>query len=191
MCTPRTPQRLGLVDGGRAGCGRRAGEIEAPVEVTDAVMQGVVSVPHGWGHDADGMRMTRGRRARGREQQRARRRDAARRRVRERRAERNPGRGGAGRPSRARSPAASIRRSCCTSRWRYPTSGRSWSASRSAGTRNAARSGAGSTRTGSDRPGCCYEATALRSLGTRARGRLAFRHAFPIVAWSVGSWPRR
>jgi anaerobic selenocysteine-containing dehydrogenase len=35
----------------------RAGEIEAPVEVTDAVMPGVVSIPHGWGHDAPGTRL--------------------------------------------------------------------------------------------------------------------------------------
>jgi anaerobic selenocysteine-containing dehydrogenase len=27
------------------------------VEVTDAVMPGVVRVPHGWGHDVDGVRM--------------------------------------------------------------------------------------------------------------------------------------
>ena len=29
----------------------RAGEVEVPVEVTDAIMPGVVSIPHGWGHD--------------------------------------------------------------------------------------------------------------------------------------------
>jgi len=28
------------------------------VEVTDAVMPGVVSLPHGWGHDAPGTRMS-------------------------------------------------------------------------------------------------------------------------------------
>jgi anaerobic selenocysteine-containing dehydrogenase len=28
-----------------------------PVEVTDAVMRGVVSMPHGWGHGADGTAM--------------------------------------------------------------------------------------------------------------------------------------
>jgi anaerobic selenocysteine-containing dehydrogenase len=33
------------------------GEIELPVEVTDAVMAGVVSIPHGWGHDAPGIEM--------------------------------------------------------------------------------------------------------------------------------------
>jgi anaerobic selenocysteine-containing dehydrogenase len=28
-----------------------------PIEVTDAVMAGVVSLPHGWGHNAPGARM--------------------------------------------------------------------------------------------------------------------------------------
>ena len=27
------------------------------MEVTDEIMPGVVSIPHGWGHDADGVRM--------------------------------------------------------------------------------------------------------------------------------------
>jgi len=35
----------------------RAGTIEVPVEVTPAIMRGVASVPHGWGHDAPGTRM--------------------------------------------------------------------------------------------------------------------------------------
>jgi anaerobic selenocysteine-containing dehydrogenase len=35
----------------------RTGSIEVPVEVTDAVMPGVISIPHGWGHDAPGVRM--------------------------------------------------------------------------------------------------------------------------------------
>lgn len=54
---PADAERLGLVDGGRARLSSAAGEIEAPVEVTDAVMRGVVSVPHGWGHDAPGVRL--------------------------------------------------------------------------------------------------------------------------------------
>jgi len=33
----------------------RSGALDAPVEVTDAVMPGVVSLPHGWGHDVDGI----------------------------------------------------------------------------------------------------------------------------------------
>ena len=35
-----------------------AGEIKVPVEVTDAIMPGVVSMPHGWGHDKPGTRMS-------------------------------------------------------------------------------------------------------------------------------------
>jgi anaerobic selenocysteine-containing dehydrogenase len=54
---PDDAERLGLRDGERARVSSRAGAIEVPVEVTDAVMPGVVSIPHGWGHDADGARM--------------------------------------------------------------------------------------------------------------------------------------
>ena len=54
---PDDASRLGLADGGRATVSSRTGSIEAPVEVTDAIMPGVVSIPHGWGHDASGMRM--------------------------------------------------------------------------------------------------------------------------------------
>jgi anaerobic selenocysteine-containing dehydrogenase len=34
------------------------GQIEVPVEVTDAIMPGVVSMPHGWGHGKPGTRMS-------------------------------------------------------------------------------------------------------------------------------------
>jgi anaerobic selenocysteine-containing dehydrogenase len=54
---PSDAERLGLVDGGRATISSLAGHIEAPVEVTDGIMPGVVSIPHGWGHDAPGVRM--------------------------------------------------------------------------------------------------------------------------------------
>jgi len=54
---PADAERLGLSDGGRAVVRSRAGEVEVPVEVTDAIMPGVVSIPHGWGHDAPGIRM--------------------------------------------------------------------------------------------------------------------------------------
>ena len=55
---PQDAERLGLADGAPARLSSRAGAIEVPVEVTDAVMPGVVSVPHGWGHDVDGVRMS-------------------------------------------------------------------------------------------------------------------------------------
>ena len=49
-----------------------AGEVVVPVEITDAMRPGVVSLPHGWGHDRPGTRMSVAARERGREQQRAR-----------------------------------------------------------------------------------------------------------------------
>jgi anaerobic selenocysteine-containing dehydrogenase len=54
---PDDASRLGLADGGRARARSRVGTIEVAVEVTDEVMPGVVSIPHGWGHDLEGVRM--------------------------------------------------------------------------------------------------------------------------------------
>jgi len=54
---PTDAERLGLADGAQALLRSGSGELQAPVEVTDAIMPGVVSIPHGWGHDAPGVRM--------------------------------------------------------------------------------------------------------------------------------------
>jgi anaerobic selenocysteine-containing dehydrogenase len=54
---PDDADRLGLTDGGLALVRSAAGEVEAPVELTDGIMPGVVSIPHGWGHNEDGVRM--------------------------------------------------------------------------------------------------------------------------------------
>jgi anaerobic selenocysteine-containing dehydrogenase len=54
---PTDAKRLGLTDGGSARVQSRAGTLLAPVEVTEAIMPGVVSIPHGWGHDQPGTRM--------------------------------------------------------------------------------------------------------------------------------------
>jgi anaerobic selenocysteine-containing dehydrogenase len=54
---PDDAVRLGLADGELASVTSATGAIEVPVEVTDEIMRGVVSIPHGWGHDADGVRM--------------------------------------------------------------------------------------------------------------------------------------
>lgn len=54
---PDDATALGLTDGGAAEVRSRTGAVTAPVEVTDRVMAGVVSLPHGWGHDADGARL--------------------------------------------------------------------------------------------------------------------------------------
>jgi anaerobic selenocysteine-containing dehydrogenase len=52
---PVDAARFGLVVGGRARLTSGDRSIEAPVTVTDEVMPGVVSLPHGWGHDLPGV----------------------------------------------------------------------------------------------------------------------------------------
>jgi anaerobic selenocysteine-containing dehydrogenase len=57
---PGDARRLGLADGGRARIARTqdsAAAIEAQVELSDAMMPGVVSLPHGWGHDHAGAQL--------------------------------------------------------------------------------------------------------------------------------------
>jgi anaerobic selenocysteine-containing dehydrogenase len=49
--------RLGLADGGRARIANGARSIEVEVEVSDEMMPGVVSLPHGWGHDLPGAKL--------------------------------------------------------------------------------------------------------------------------------------
>jgi anaerobic selenocysteine-containing dehydrogenase len=53
---PDDAARLGVTD--TAVITGPAGKLEVPVEITDAIRPGVVSLPHGWGHDAPGTRMT-------------------------------------------------------------------------------------------------------------------------------------
>jgi anaerobic selenocysteine-containing dehydrogenase len=48
----------GLAHGAVASVSSEAGTLEVPVEVTDEVMRGVVSLPHGWGHDRPGTRLS-------------------------------------------------------------------------------------------------------------------------------------
>jgi anaerobic selenocysteine-containing dehydrogenase len=54
---PLDAERLALVDGGHARITGRVGEIEAPVAVSDEMRPGVVSLPHGWGHGLEGVRL--------------------------------------------------------------------------------------------------------------------------------------
>jgi anaerobic selenocysteine-containing dehydrogenase len=51
---PDDASRLGLTDGDPAEVRSRVGVVVAPVEVTDSIRPGVVSLPHGWGHDRPG-----------------------------------------------------------------------------------------------------------------------------------------
>jgi anaerobic selenocysteine-containing dehydrogenase len=54
---PADADRLGLAHGGAARITSRVGSVVAPVEVTDDLMPGVVSLPHGWGHGAPDTRL--------------------------------------------------------------------------------------------------------------------------------------
>jgi len=54
---PDDARSRGLADGGVAKVSTPRGAIELPVEVTDTMMPGVVSVPHGWGHGRSGVRL--------------------------------------------------------------------------------------------------------------------------------------
>jgi formylmethanofuran dehydrogenase subunit D len=55
---PADAERLELTAGQRVQLISRTGTIEVPVDLTDRIMPGVVSLPHGWGHDSPGTRMT-------------------------------------------------------------------------------------------------------------------------------------
>ena len=55
---PDDAASLGLADGDEAIVRSRVGEVRVPVEVTDAIRPGVVSIPHGWGHDLEGVRLS-------------------------------------------------------------------------------------------------------------------------------------
>jgi len=49
--------RLDLSNGDSCEVASQGGIVTAPVEVTDDIMPGVVSLPHGWGHDRRGTRL--------------------------------------------------------------------------------------------------------------------------------------
>jgi anaerobic selenocysteine-containing dehydrogenase len=52
---PLDAARFGLAAGGRVRLTSGDRSVEAPVTVTDEVMPGVVSLPHGWGHNLPGV----------------------------------------------------------------------------------------------------------------------------------------
>ena len=54
---PDDAGRRGLADGQSARVRSRVGEVVLPVELTQDIMPGVVSIPHGWGHGRPGSRL--------------------------------------------------------------------------------------------------------------------------------------
>jgi anaerobic selenocysteine-containing dehydrogenase len=57
MMNPADAAQRGIANGSLARVASRVGAVEIPVEITDELMPGVVSIPHGWGHHRSGMRM--------------------------------------------------------------------------------------------------------------------------------------
>ncbi|MEU5363561.1 molybdopterin oxidoreductase family protein [Streptomyces sp. NPDC005925] len=53
---PDDAARLGVTDGAPVRVKGAGGAVTAPAEITDVVRPGVVSLPHGWGHDRPGTR---------------------------------------------------------------------------------------------------------------------------------------
>jgi len=57
LVNPADAARLGLVDGGQGRLRSATGELLARVELSAEMMAGVVSLPHGWGHDLPGAQL--------------------------------------------------------------------------------------------------------------------------------------
>ncbi len=55
---PEDAKRLKLLAGQNVRLTSRVGQIELPVEISEAMMPGVISVPHGFGHHRPGLRMS-------------------------------------------------------------------------------------------------------------------------------------
>ncbi|MCZ6807615.1 MAG: molybdopterin oxidoreductase family protein [Deltaproteobacteria bacterium] len=57
MISSTDAERLGVKSGAMVTVRSRVGQVTAPAEVTDDMMAGVVSLPHGFGHDRDGVQL--------------------------------------------------------------------------------------------------------------------------------------
>ena len=55
---PQDAAARNLATGDMVQLASETGTIIVPVQVTDEVRPGVVSLPHGWGHDRDGVRLS-------------------------------------------------------------------------------------------------------------------------------------
>jgi anaerobic selenocysteine-containing dehydrogenase len=58
LVNPEDATELGLTPDGMARVSSEAGVIEVPVEISDEMMRGVVCLPHGWGHNKPGTRLS-------------------------------------------------------------------------------------------------------------------------------------
>ena len=58
---PEDARERGIEDGTRATVTSETGKVEVDVQLSEDLMPGVVSLPHGYGHDQDGVELTRAR----------------------------------------------------------------------------------------------------------------------------------
>jgi anaerobic selenocysteine-containing dehydrogenase len=58
MIHPTDAERIGVKSGDNVNVTSRVGEVVAPAEVTDEMMPGVVSLPHGFGHGRQGVKLS-------------------------------------------------------------------------------------------------------------------------------------
>ncbi|AKT36398.1 molybdopterin oxidoreductase family protein [Chondromyces crocatus] len=54
---PDDATKRGLADGQRVRVSSRVGSVDVTLQVSDEIMPGVLSIPHGWGHDRPGVRL--------------------------------------------------------------------------------------------------------------------------------------
>lgn len=57
MMNPDDAERLGVKAGDMVTVSSRVGQVTAPAEITEDMMAGVVSLPHGFGHGREGVRL--------------------------------------------------------------------------------------------------------------------------------------
>jgi anaerobic selenocysteine-containing dehydrogenase len=54
---PTDAAQRNLRPGQKVSVRSRVGSIKVPIEISDEMMPGVVSIPHGWGHDRPGIQL--------------------------------------------------------------------------------------------------------------------------------------
>lgn len=55
---PDDGAKYGIADGDEVRVKSRVGQLTIEAEITDAIMPGVVSIPHGWGHNKKGIKLS-------------------------------------------------------------------------------------------------------------------------------------
>lgn len=58
MLHPTSAKQLKLTADETIEIKSKSGQLQIPVDITEAVMPGVVCIPHGWGHNRDGIKLS-------------------------------------------------------------------------------------------------------------------------------------